>query len=487
MPRSISIFPTVLLMIVFLILSSCTSESPVGSTAEAAGNGGAEESPPSPAEDSSESEPETGESIPADAATASAVLDSLYAESGDSEAALDALEEAGVQDMDEESRLVYAVLLRNEGRLDESRRQLEELVSDNPDQAVAWFNLALLELGAGNEEARDEALDRALEADDSLAEAHALRGNLAIADSNWSRAESSLKKSLQYDGDNPASLVGLAWVYAKTDRLEASVALLDKAVELEPEFVYARVDRSRVNVSLGNYNDAEDDLDAAVELEPDVPWHYLDRARIRLRHFQDYGGALDDLEMVEKLDPGNFFALVYLAGLHDEQRRFSISKDYYEQVVEARSDYVWAYMPLGKFAWMEGRFRDAANWYAKAAAEDPDEFSFSLMAGLALARAGDKAAGDKILKDLARYYDSSDVEYEVIRFCLERGSDYYAVNALNKAEDETKRERLWFYLGAVYESEGNSISAQSVFERLAMRRGEPEYDLAWAALNGMDG
>jgi tetratricopeptide (TPR) repeat protein len=242
-----------------------------------------------------------------------------------------------------------------------------------------------------------------------------------------------------------------------------------------------------VNVALRNYNDAEDDLSFAVSREPDVPWHYLDRARIRLRYFQDYDGALDDLNNVERLDPDNFFAMVYLAGLHDDLRHFTLAEEYYQKVTALRPDYVWAYMPLGKFSWMEGRYDEAALWYQKAAAEDPEDFTFPLMAGLSLLRAGNLREADKLLAETLRMFQPGETAYEVVRFCVERNSDYYAVNALNKEPDEALGERLWFYLGAVYEYEKNEIGANAVFQRIADRKGEMEYDLAWAALNGMDG
>ncbi len=476
-------------LLVSLALIACTSENPANepSSAGATDDSGRTLEADSEIPVAEESGSSSVERPVEEPASAAAVLDGFYTEDSDSGDVLTALEEAGVEDMDEESRLVYAVVLRNNGRLDESRDQLQKLVDDDHLFADAWFNLALLEHSAGNDDKRDSALDKALEADPTLAEAHAFRGSLAIAASQWEQAEASLKKSLQYDPENVESLVGQAWVYAKTDRLEEGLPFLDYAIELEPDYVYARVDRSRVYVSLQKYNEAEDDLDIAIELEPEIPWHYLDRARIRLRYFKEYEGALADLEKVEELDPGNFFALVYLAGLHDEERRFSKSMNYYQQVVEARPDYVWSYMPLGKFAWMEGRFEDSAKWYAKAAVEDPDEFSYALMTALSLARIGQKDRGDKILKDLIRKYESNEVEYNVIRFCLERSSDFYAVNALNKEQNVALRERLWFYMGAIYDSEGNEIGSDSVYERLALRTGEAEYDISYAAINGMDG
>ena len=418
---------------------------------------------------------------------AAEVLDSVYSEGHDTTAALDALEKSGIETMDVESRLVYAVLLRNDGRLEESRIQLETIIEEDARTAPAWYNLALVEHAAGHEIERDSALDSALRVDPTFAEAWMFRGNLAISRSDWSAAETNLNHALKLNPDSAESLAKLAWVLAKNERVDEALGLLNRAVDNDPDYVYARVDRSRVNVVLRNYNEAERDLDVAIRLEPDVPWHYLDRARIRLRYFKDYEGAQEDLENVERLSPNNFFALVYLAGLHDERRRFDKAHHYYLKVAEFRPDYVWSYMPLGKFAYIKGAYDEAAGWFQKAAAEDPDEFSYGLMEALSLLRSGRTTEADQVFAEILRSHKPGETAYEVIRFCAERGSDYYAVNALNKEEDATLRERLWFYMGAIYAYEENEVGAVAVNKRLAERSGKMEFDIAWAMLHGTGG
>ena len=430
---------------------------------------------------------ELGETAAEERRSAADILEARYTGVDASADVLAILETGEVEPMDADARLVYAVLLRTEGRFEDSRRELAALVEEHPSMADAWFNLALLEHAEGREDERESALESTLESDPAHVEALAFRGALSAADSNWSDAEKSYNAALEQDAGSLDAITGLAWVMAKTERTEAALMLLNRAVELEPELTYARVDRSRVNVVLGNYNAAEDDLDAAVAAEPDVPWHYLDRARIRLRHFKDYQGALEDLNAVERLDPGNFFAVVYLAGLHDEERRFTLAEKYYREVVSMRPNYIWAYMPLGKFSWMNGEYKAAAGWFAKASAENPPEFSFELMQAFSLLRAGREDEARTMFMETLRRFKRGESAYEVVRFCAERGSDFYAVNALNKESNETLRERLWFYMGAVYEIEGNSIGANAVYERIGSRRGQMEYDMAWAALKGMDG
>jgi len=404
----------------------------------------------------------------------------------DYKTALEELEKAGTENLDDDSRLVYAVLLRNNGRLEDSEKELKTLISHNSGNADAWFNLALTYYAAGKTDKMNEALDETINTDPDYTEAWVMKGQLAAASSNTEKAELYFRKALAIDADNADALGGLGWAVAKNGDKKEALELFNKAVQLDPENVYFRVDRSRVNVVLRNYNDAEKDLDFAISREPDNPWHYLDRARIRLQYFKDYKGAREDLNMVEKLNPGNFFAIVYLAGLNDEERKFDEAEKYYKQVVEIHPDYIWAYMPLGKFAWMRKNYPEAAKWFLKASAEDPDNFSLLLMAGLSRLYEGRKDEAEKLFYDNLKNFKQGETAYEVIRFCAERNSDFFAVSALNKEQNENLREKLWFYMGAVYDFEGNSAGAQAAYERIADRKGEMEYDLAWAELHGMN-
>ena len=422
-----------------------------------------------------------------DAPEAADLVGALYEDAGDSGAAIEALERQGVENMDPETRLVYAILLRNEQEYDASRDQLGIILEENPAMAEAWFNLALVEHAVQDEGARDKALDAAIDADRGYVEAYAFRGILASARSEWSAAEADFRRALELDPESVDSLAGLGWLMLRNKNLDEALSLLTRAVDLDPDNVYALVDRSRVNVALENYAAASNDLGRAIELEPDVSWHHLDRARIRFRYFNDLDGALADLTEVERLDPDNFFALVYLAGVHDQQRRFQTSMGYYRRVIEARPDYIWAYMPLGKLEWMAGDYEAAASWFAKASAEDPEEFSFAMMAGVSLLKAGRKQEASRVFSRAIRPYGPGDTVYEVIRFCADGTSDYYAINALNKETDAVLRERLWFYIGAVYDVMGNAPGARAAYERIAEKKGHMEFDMAWAALNGMGG
>lgn len=462
------ILPVVILTAALFLWTSCNGAPPSSPTTSTDTEGREVEAP--------------GETVDEPGSETAAEVIEFYENTEDTENALDALERAGIDDMDVESRLVYAALLRTTGEPERAREVLDIVVAEDPVNAEALFGIALLEDAAGNAEARDRALDAALESLPDYADAWAYRGALETRDEDWTAAAAAYRRALEIDSGHVEALVGIAWVSAKTDKLEEARDYLNRAVEEAPDFAYVYVDRARVLAALGEYNDAEDDLTEAIALEPEVPWHYLDRARIRLRFFADHEGALSDLENVERYDPGNFFALVYLAGLHDEQRRFDLARDYYLRVVEKRDDYVWAYPPLGKLEWIAGNFEEAATWFLRGAAEDDSEFAYAVLGGLALIKAGDEDTGRGILEEELQGMRKGSSTYEVVRFTLERGSDYYAVNALNKEEDATLRDRLWFYLGVAYGLEGSIAGEKAAYTRISERIGEMEFDMAYAAV-----
>lgn len=409
----------------------------------------------------------------------------IYKDMDDSSKALESFEKSDINSLNPELRLVYAILLYNENRIDEARDELNTLLDEHPSMAEAWFNLALLENMISDESARDKALEEALKLNPNMIDALTLQGDIAANKSDWTLAESSYKKALEQNPESLGSLVGLAWVHAKNNRTESSLPLLDKAVELAPDFVYARVDRARVHVYLENYIEAENDLSVAIEEEPDVPWHYLDRARIRFRYFHNFEGAISDLKYVEKLMPNNFFAMVYLAGIYDEQKKFDLAYKYYSKVVELQPTYIWAYMPMGKLSWMKGDYETAARFFEKTVNEEPTEFSFQLMHALSLLRSNKKREAKVLLEKTLKNYKPSESIYEVIRFCIERNSDFHVISRLNREEDKTLKDRLWFYLASIYEFEGNENSAKAAYGRIATLNGHMEYDMAWATMHGM--
>lgn len=77
---------------------------------------------------------------------------------------------------DEPDRLVRAIALHDEGRTEEARSVLEELVADEPQHARAIWNLGLLAMSDEEHDRAIECFERAIAIDEQAAEYHLWRG-----------------------------------------------------------------------------------------------------------------------------------------------------------------------------------------------------------------------------------------------------------------------------------------------------------------------
>jgi tetratricopeptide (TPR) repeat protein len=199
------------------------------------------------------------------------------------------------------------------------------------------------------------------------------------------------------------------------------------------------------------------------ELQPYVEWHYVDRARISLKYMNDRDSALEDLKKCEAINPDNFLALVYLAGIYFDKLDFETSLGYYERLIQIRPDYYFAYEHLGILYYTQGEFAKAKEAYLKAYDKYNAKEGYILMAALAMKQLGEAQQADALLREVARTLDSESLAHEVFRFFIEGGSDYYVLDKLHKENDDFERRKFNYYLGEYYLYTESAASALNCF------------------------
>jgi adenylate cyclase len=114
----------------------------------------------------------------------------------------------------------------------------------DPDYAPSWAalsttlqnraNLGYIEQQGGFESARQAAI-RALELDDTLADAWAALARIQFSiDLDWDRAEGTIRTALQYGPNNVVALEEAAVIARGTGHIEKALSFAHKAVELDP-------------------------------------------------------------------------------------------------------------------------------------------------------------------------------------------------------------------------------------------------------------
>jgi tetratricopeptide (TPR) repeat protein len=390
--------------------------------------------------------------------------------------ALAVLEEA--DELSFEERILKAALLMSEGRYDDAREDLDVLNAEKPGHGDVQYNYALLEDAVGDTTARDKAVAAALKSDPRHEGALLLRGTVALKAKRYRDADKSFRKILESDPENFMALSGSATAQMNLEELETAIKLLDRAIALEPEFAYLYVDRARAWRGLKNYGNAEDDYGRAMELEPDVEWHYLDRARIRIQYFYNLEGAMEDLDRLEQINKDNFFANIYKAGILDEWGRFEEAEKYYEKVIAARPNYGFAHEPLAKYAYMKGEYVKAKDHFLKAYEFESREVLYALAAALCMERAGDSRTAKSFLKEMTPRVERNTLQYEMFRYYLNPGSNFFITDKIRKEKDEDLKSRMYFYLGARDELNGMRNSALASYEQVNDKTDFFESDLA---------
>jgi TolB-like protein/Tfp pilus assembly protein PilF len=208
---------------------------------------------------------------------------------------------------DTESTAAYQAYLK--GRYHWSKRTIEglqqaiahfqEAIELDPAYLLAYTGLADSYSILGyynNSRPRDvyprakAAAARALERDDTLAEAHASLGYVAVFfDWDWPRAESEFRRALELGPNYATTHQWHAWYLFAIERFDDALRELQRAQELDPLSLIINDHLGYALLLAGRPDEALEQLVKTQELDPKFPWIYW-----RLGNVHYAQGRLDD-------------------------------------------------------------------------------------------------------------------------------------------------------------------------------------------------
>ena len=185
-----------------------------------------------------------------------------------------------------------------------------------------------------------EAIEKALELDDSLSEAHTLFGKIKMDfDHDWTGCEREFKRAIQINPNNELAHHWYGEVYLSAmKRLDEAVLELEISQHLNPLSSGILTGLAWVYIGKGNYQKAIDFCDQAYRVNPEDNdiYHYRAQALFKLNRFDQ---AVQQMDEAIKNDPDatRYYALkaVFLASagrfdeakkLHAELKNKSVSK-----------------------------------------------------------------------------------------------------------------------------------------------------------------
>jgi serine/threonine-protein kinase len=164
-------------------------------------------------------------------------------------------------------------------------KHLDEAVKRDSGFALAHATIAwvYLELGlavAGSLPADDAfqrartAVERALELDPQLAEAHAVLGHLKYAaDYDWAGAEAELRRAIELNPNSGDAYDFYGLLLSSLERYDEAIEMQQRAHALDP--LSHRMDIVTTYVRAGRYDDALRSVLRVIEVEPQLPLAHL--------------------------------------------------------------------------------------------------------------------------------------------------------------------------------------------------------------------
>jgi tetratricopeptide (TPR) repeat protein len=155
-----------------------------------------------------------------------------------------------------------------DGKLDASRRTLQQILSRHPENLRARYLLGLVEDRSGNQAAAEACYRFVVDRDSSNADA---LNNLAylLISTNPDEAVKYGQMALEKAPENPAALDTLGWVYYRKHVYSSALNYLKQAVDKEPTAV-RRYHLALAYRKLGDTAEARKNLALAVQLDPKV-------------------------------------------------------------------------------------------------------------------------------------------------------------------------------------------------------------------------
>ncbi len=213
------------------------------------------------------------------------------------------------------------------------------------------FSKALAEEEAGLTAEADSTYAVLLENYPKFDNGYVGRAQLHLNRADTVSARADLDHALEI---NPNSVQALSLRAALADSVSEALSLMERAVTLQPDRTYLRINRAVARYKAGDLNGALADFDYVVELEPTNYAALFNRSLLRLE-LHDNDRALRDLNLLLTLRPGDMRTLYNRAVVLLEKRDYDAALADANAIVEAYPEMFAAYALRGQILRDSGR------------------------------------------------------------------------------------------------------------------------------------
>lgn len=240
----------------------------------------------------------------------------------------------------------------------------------NPRAAAAQFQLAQLELAAGNAAASRGHAEVAVSAEPGNPETRLLLARTYMAEGNLTAAQRELTSLAESRPDWAAVHTNLGLLALRRQDDRAARASLETAVRLDAKAVEPFAALVSLDVRSGRLADARTRVDARLAAAPDDPTTLLMAARAYAL-LKDVAKSEQLLKALLQRDPANIRAYADLAQMYLRAGRADEARAAFEQVATREPKSVMAQTMIGVLLQSQNRPAEAARRYEQALSTEP--------------------------------------------------------------------------------------------------------------------
>ncbi len=230
----------------------------------------------------------------------------------------------------------------------EARRALREQGPETDLQLI----VALAYMGLEEDIAALEVLANAIAFDPANDRLHSALRTLCEKESILVGARSALEKLRNTKPPHAATLSTAAWIELQLDQHNRSIALLDSAIVLDPNYLYARIERSRIASKNADLVRTESELRAALRIAPNQPRLLVALGEALLK--QTHTASADSAFSHAMLHSDSINIAAHVAHIYSEQKLTERAIEYYEHAIERApedaqllNNLAWSYAETG--------------------------------------------------------------------------------------------------------------------------------------------
>jgi tetratricopeptide (TPR) repeat protein len=378
-------------------------------------------------------------------------------------------------DAETAAKLRTAVEHQSEGRFDEARAILNEVLAGAPDNPDALHLLGLVRFAQGRTEEGLALVQRSLEKAPDFAVAQGNLGTMLRLMGRAGEALAQLRRTADTAPDDPLALTNLGYGLLKQGEVAKAGELLLKAVQLAPEDFVAHAGLGAVRLRQQRFQEAEASLRQALGLRPAEAEIHMNLG-VALRMLGRHEEAIGSLRVALLLRPRFADALINLGLLLFERGRAAEAAESLRQGLEVQPQRGEGHFALGRILLASGD-REGAIASMRRAMEtmgDPT-MAYSALSGLLT---GPRHAGALVELErsmVAGNPGSAPVRVRLARALARAGRLEEAVEACQRAQalDPGSVDAAGT-IGAIRYVQGRTEEARASFDVvLALRPDEP--------------